>query len=163
MSTQYRDIGILLNADFPKKYFNNQHYFKDEFLDCVAPIVDVNTFFGPKVLSICIISRNYGWSDNPDGPDPTFSWPPAGWADAILRIKAKYDLWTRYKVYFFGDMNYANDQDSDYVDQMEQTISALQELVASMADFGWSYKGTIDGPVDKDHFEPFIQEFYSQR
>lgn len=149
-----------------KKYYENNYkqgcYFHREeytdpngdFLRPVTPLFD--KFFGPRVLSILIISENYGYDQ-----DGNFNWPDL--SASKNKIKSCFELWSKYEVWFYLDfytINLVEDENPGYFDQMINVESEIITLCEEMKDFGFVYKGKLETKPEPNFFTQLIDDWY---
>lgn len=158
----YQDIGVSLvekNNKKNHKYLYQQRQTITNPLSPVDPLV--KEFFGPRVLSLVILSKNYGWTNG------TFNWPQAEIDSSIQRIKDAFPNWVKYKVLFWIDYVLANKiveatPLSAYRSQMDEVATKIEQICMQMGDYGFQYKGKLETGVNETYFQPFVDTFYSE-
>lgn len=148
-------------TEYPEKdkYYNGYAQSTGNPLANVYPTLE--EFYGPRVLHILIISRNYGWDNH------VFTWPPTGYQDAIDKIIAGYDQWSKYKLLVYGDQGLIDkiQASSDpgkavLIAEIQQTLSRIQDDCTTYKDYGFEWKGMVPKEADYSFFSEVIREFY---
>lgn len=152
-------------ANKPTEYPESENYYNGYSITSENPLANVyprsESFFGPRVLNILIISRNYGWTNH------VFTWPPPGYQDAVDRIIEAYDQWSRYKLFVYGDQGIIDkiQASSDpgkatLIAEINQTYSQIETDCTTYKDYGWEWKGRVPGSADYSFFSEEIRKFY---
>lgn len=157
----YNEIGDKLNLvykDKPHKYFTHQRYYPiEDFLEPVTPMFE--EFYGPKVMTILVLSRPYAWL-NPDES----SWPNPVVEASKQRIIAAYKKWVQYKVLVWADYTLAlrifeDNPGDNFVTRMNYTIAVFYDFFAELEPYGFKYMGPLDTQVEAEYFQPYIDDF----
>jgi len=147
------------NNKLSHRYMYGEHQSPTSPLDSVVPLY--TTFWGPKVLSIVILSKNYGF------PAGVLAWPQSTIDDQLDTIRTAYTNWTQYKVFFYVDFVLANKimdatPTSDYLNQMYVVKDKIVDICAEMGDFGFEYKEDLLEGKDQTFFQPLIDKFWTK-
>ncbi len=139
------------------RYLTGIHTQGNSPLDPVVPLY--TEFFGPRVLSIVIISKNYGFETG------TFNWPTETINTQKKVIQDAFVSWVQYKVYFYIDFVLSTrimdaTPTSKYREQMDQVKDKITALCAEMGDFGFEYKEDLEEGKDESYFQPLIDDFW---
>ncbi len=151
-SDQQSLLGEDLKKNYNNRYFTTQPFnsVSDGFLAPVLPTEGIEEFFGPKVLTVLVLSRLYGWVGE------TFDWPPAKLAEQIARIKKLYSTWSEYKVHIYIDTSLIH-LDGDYATKLGITSGAIESMCSDLSEYGFKYMGDLpespDWKVFKDEFD----------
>lgn len=151
----YQDIAAGLEAkNKPQihKYFYSQKYIPQDNktpFGSILPLVD--DFFGPKNLTLLILSKPYQIDDTL-------------LAAQILRFQNNYKKWSVYKVMIWIDMVLAikmlNDGDHDFYNNMQDFSNTIQGICDQLKDYGFNYMGQLLDGKDANYFQPYIDDFY---
>jgi hypothetical protein len=149
---RYREMATKLKDDYKDNYFSTQSYVdeNDGFLAPVLPLEGIDKFFGPRVLTILILSKNYGWKED------EFTWPPEKLAEQILRVKELYAKWSEYKVHIYLDKSQFDPE------QMDMVEASVIEMCHDLKDYGYTYKGELPDEADETFFKQELDLFYGK-
>jgi hypothetical protein len=151
-----QDVGAALEVKNPNgkhQYLYSQVYVNTATGSPFESLIPkVSTFYGPRVLTLQVISRAYVWND-------------AYVATELERFKQMFGNWDEFKAYFWIDYTIASQVDAinsntQYTTKMNTVKGKVIAACAEMADFGWVYKGDITSGVEASFFQPFIDEFW---
>jgi hypothetical protein len=156
----YQEVGrALVNKNTGKchKYIMTQKVDITNPLACVDPLY--KDFYGPRVLNLVVLSKNYGWSGG------VLSWPEPEISSTLLRIKDSFANWTEFKTLIWVDMVLSNrimaaTPTSAYRTQMDQVATNIENICMEMGDYGFTYKGLLETGVDESYFQTFVDDFW---
>lgn len=152
----YRDIAADLESkNKPKlhQYFYAQNFVPEDGTQPFGGILPLtDQFFGPKNLTLLILSKPYRSSDDLIKL-------------AAEKIKQTYKIWTRYEVKIWIDMvlaqRMADEGDPSFYTDMEEFAGKVEAFCNELKDFGMSYMGTLTDGKDAAFFQTYIDEFYA--
>lgn len=160
--TLWSDLGQLLEGtNYEKYYFTAEKYKADNPLENLVVLPGIESFFGPKVLNLFIVSKPYGWKKNGDG-EWEENWPPEGLNDAVARHQASFEAFRYYKTYIFIDFNFARKlkervPDSRIEEMLTATKNRLATLVSEqLGEYGFEMGPDIQNEVGAEFFAPYL-------
>lgn len=159
-------LGNSLQSDtYSDQYFTSEEYKESNNpLEILVVPTGVESFFGPRVLNLVIVSKPYGW-ERPDGIWRDF-WPPAGLVDSIARHKEVFAQFTSYRTVFFMDFNLAKkmDAESEGESRLQEMLTAVKEhlrgVCIELAEYGFEMGPDIQNEVGAEFFAPYLDEHF---
>lgn len=164
----WETVSQQIKDNYQKQYITPE-MFLDETnpLAAFVPTLGVESFFGTKVLNICIVDHPFGWKKNNDGEledqwdtlikpqtDPT-----------IEHFKAMYPLFAKYKTLVWIDFYYVekqeeNDPESRAREMMTAVSGRMEGICSDLSEYGWEFMGHIETAPEWTFFQQYIDEFY---
>jgi hypothetical protein len=153
----YKEIASSLDKLYPKKnhkYFYSQNYVASKFQPLASVVPLYEEFWGPKVLTILILSQRYDFTTGIMSIHKD-------------KIRTGYKNWVKYKVLIWVDMTLANKVseagDPEYPVDMFGVIDAVDALCEEMEPYGFVYMGELNEGVDANFFKQHIDAFYKEQ
>lgn len=152
----YQGVGTTLeglNNLSNHKYMYSQSYTTTTTGNPFENLIPEDTnFWGPKVLTLQILSKVYPWNQT--------------YIDAELnRFIEIYLNWERFEAKFWIDRVPANVVDAinantEYNDLLDELETHLVATCNTMEDYNWVFMGNLTNQVSAEYFQEYIDAFY---